>query len=310
MKNKWTLSKISDLSEKTIIITGANSGLGYESAKVFAGKGATTIITARTIEKGEYAKSEILKTFPAAKIDVMILDLMDLNSVHQFAVSFKDKYDRLDILLNNAGIMMTPYKLSKQGFESQMATNHLGHFALTGLLIDVLIKTPESRIINVSSLAHKQGKIRFDDLFFENEKNYSPMKGYGRSKLSNLLFTYELQRFLSLNKKNTIVLAAHPGASHTNLGNHLVGSFLYKILWPLAKIMTQKPSTGALSQIRAAVDPNVSGGEYFGPSGFFQMGGYPVIVKSNSKSHDIDAAQKLWKESEKASGIYWNTKIK
>lgn len=304
MKNKkWTIIDIPDLTGKVILITGGNSGLGIESAKAFVNKGAEVIITSRSEEKGKKALAEIKNEIPDANITIMLLDLMDLKSVQSFADEFMNKYNRLDVLMNNAGIMMTPYKLSADGFESQMATNHLGHFVLTGLLIDLITKTPDSRIINVSSLAHKFGKMDFDDLFFSDSRKYSPRKAYGRSKLANLLFTYELQRRFDEKNIKTIAVAAHPGASHTNLGNHLVGSFMYKILWPLAKIATQKPADGAKSQIRASVDTNVKGGEYYGPGGFMQMAGRPVIVKSTKKSHNIELAKKLWEKSQKAGKI-------
>ncbi len=298
-----------NLSGKTIIITGANNGLGFESAKVFAKNGARVVLTARSIEKGEKAKSEIIKSIPDAELDFFVLDLMSLASIKTFAEKIRSKYSNIDILMNNAGIMMTPYKLSEDGFESQMATNHLGHFALTGLLIDLIIKTPDSRIVNISSLAHKQAKRNFRDLFFTDKSNYSPMRAYARSKLANLLFTYELQRLFDAKGIQTIAVAAHPGASHTNLGNHLVGKFLYNFLWPIAILMTQKPAVGALSQIRAAVDETAKAGDYFGPSGFMQMGGPPVKVKSTKLSHDTEYAGLLWKESEKATEISYDSLI-
>lgn len=309
MNKKWTLANMPKLTGKTIIITGANNGLGFESAKVFAKNGALVVLTARTIEKAENAKVEILKNIPEANLDIFELDLMSLASIKSFAEKFRSKYYQIDILMNNAGIMMTPYRLSQDGFESQMATNHLGHFALTGLLIDLIIKTPESRIVNVSSLAHKQAKRNFNDLFFADKSNYSPMKAYAMSKIANLLFTYELQRLFDAKQIKTIAVAAHPGASHTNLGNHLVGKFFYKLLWPIAILMTQKPAVGALSQIRAAVDDTVKAGDYYGPAGFMQMGGPPVKVKSTKLSHNLEFAKILWDESEQATGISLKTLI-
>ncbi|HDR52125.1 MAG TPA: SDR family NAD(P)-dependent oxidoreductase, partial [Mariniphaga anaerophila] len=213
MKENWTTEFIPDLNGKVIIVTGGNSGLGFESVKTFAGKGAEVILASRSKENGEKAKTEILEKVPDGKIEVAQLDLADLESVRRFVKNFQQKHSRLDVLLNNAGIMTTPYFTTKDGFEGQVGTNHLGHFALTGLLLPVLKKTPKSRVVNVSSMAHKQGKMDFNNLLFENGKGYSPMKSYGRSKLANLLFTYELQRFFESNNIDSISVAAHPGVS-------------------------------------------------------------------------------------------------
>ena len=215
--NKWTLDNIPDLSGKIMIVTGGNSGLGYESVKALAMKGAEVVLASRSLDKGEQAKQEILKAIPEAKIVVMELDLSDLSSVINFVTAFRKNFSKLDVLLNNAGIMMTPYFKTTDGFEAQFGTNHLGHFALTGLLSDLILSTPGSRIVNVSSGAHKSGAMDFDNLQFENGRGYTPMKAYGRSKLSNLLFTYELQRKLESARKDTISVAAHPGIAMTNL---------------------------------------------------------------------------------------------
>ncbi len=306
-KRKWNLSDIPELSGKVVIITGGNSGLGYESAKALSQNSAEVIITGRTKEKGETAIQNILKQYPKAKVKAMILDLMDIASVKKFAEDFKTKYDRLDILMNNAGIMMTPYKLNTDGYESQMTTNYLGHFLLTILLSDLLKSTPCSRVINVSSLAHSYGNIDFSDLFFKNRKNYTSVKAYGRSKLANLLFNLQLQKLLEAKNFDTIAVAAHPGASHTNLGNHLVGKFLYRLLWPLAKMATQTPLKGAFSQLRAATDPEAKGGDFYGPKGLMQLSGAPVLVKAKKHAYDYEIAEKLWKETLKILDI--NTKF-
>jgi len=292
-----------DLSGKVIIVTGGNSGLGYESVKAFAMKGATVIMATRSPEKGEEARNEMLKEVPGGEIEVMDADLGDLQSVRDFAAAFKKKYQRLDVLLNNAGIMMSPYFRTKDGFEGQFGTNHLGHFALTGLLMDVILKTEHSRIVNVSSGAHKNGEMDFDNLQFEGGKGYSPTKAYGRSKLSNLLFTYELQRKLESAGKDTIAVAAHPGVAMTNLGRYMEKKFFYKILYPLFKWMAQDQSMGALPQIRASVDPGVTGGEYYGPDGKREWKGYPVVVTSNEASHSLEDAARLWEISEELTGV-------
>ena len=299
----WTSENISDLSGKVIIVTGGNSGLGYESVKAFAMKGADVVLASRSMEKGEEARAEILKDVPDGKIEVMQLDLGDLESVKNFASEFKLGHKKLDVLLNNAGIMMTPYFTTKDGFEAQLGTNHLGHFALTGLMMDVILKTQGARIVNVSSGAHKSGEMDFSNLQYENGIGYKPMKAYGRSKLSNLLFTYELQRKLEAAKKDTISVAAHPGVAMTNLARHLEGKFLYKILTPLFKMMAQDQAMGALPQIRASVDPDVKGSEYYGPDGKKEYKGYPVLVPSNEASHNLEDAAKLWEESEKLTGV-------
>ena len=303
-KEKWTTKNIPDLSGQVIIVTGGNSGLGYESVKAFAEKGAEVILASRNVGKGEEAKSKISNA--SGKIDVMELDLMDFESIKRFANSFKEKYERLDVLLNNAGIMTTPYFLTKDGLEAQNGTNHFGHFALTGRLLDTIKNTPNSRVINVSSNAHKWGKIDFDNLLFENGKDYSPMKSYSRSKLANLLFTYELQDQFEKNNIDCIVVAAHPGSSQTNLVRYIDGKVIFKIFKPLLMLMTQNQAQGALPQIRASVDPNVKGAEYYGPQGFGEMKGLPVKVRSNKSSHSKEDARLLWEVSEKLTGVSYD----
>ncbi|MGW8316597.1 MAG: oxidoreductase [Bacteroidales bacterium] len=302
-EEKWTTANMPDLKGKVIIVTGGNSGLGLESVKAFAMKGADVILATRSVQKGEEARIEILKAVPEGRIEVMELDLGDLKSVKGFASTFQKKYERLDVLLNNAGIMMSPYFRTKDGFEGQFGTNHLGHFALTGSLMGILLETPGSRIVNVSSGAHKRGEMDFENLQFEEGEGYTPSRAYGRSKLSNLLFTYELQRRLVAAGKETIALAAHPGVARTNLGRYMEGKFLYRLLYPVFIWISQDQDRGALPQIRAAVDPNVKGGEYFGPDGRNEMKGYPVRVPSNEASHNLSDAAKLWEVSEKLTGV-------
>jgi len=306
MSDKWTLDNTPDLTGKIIVVTGGNSGLGYESVKAFAMKGAEVILASRTLEKGEQAKAEIAKELPGGKISVMELDLADLGSVRSFATTFRKKYKQLDVLLNNAGIMMSPYFKTKDGFEAQFGTNHLGHFALTGLLLELLLETPGARIVNVSSGAHKNGTMDFYNLQFENGKGYSAMKAYGRSKLSNLLYTYELQRKLEASGKDTIAVAAHPGIAMTNLARYLEKKWVVRLLLPLVKGMAQDQAMGALPQVRASVDHGVKGGEYYGPDGKGERKGYPVVVPSNAASHDKADAAKLWEESERLTGVKYN----
>jgi len=298
--NNWTTENIPDLTGKVIIVTGGNSGLGYEAVKALAQKGAEVILASRSVEKGETAKKEMGDV--KGKIAVMQLDLQDFDSIENFAKDFKKKYSHLDVLLNNAGIMTTPYFKTKDGLEGQIGTNHFGHFKLTGHLLDWIVKTPESRVVNVSSAAHRQGKMDFENLMFE-KGGYSPMKAYGRSKLSNLLFTYELQRFFEANKVDSIAVAAHPGVSRTNLDRYIKGKLWFKLLYPVLKTFTQDQAQGALPEIRASVDPKVKGGEYYGPDGKREMKGFPVKVESNEASHNVEDAKKLWALSEEITGV-------
>ncbi len=302
---KWTIDRIPDLTGKIIVVTGGNSGLGFESAKTFANKGAETIIACRTISKGKTAGEKITSINPKATVKVMELDLTDLNSVKNFVSVFKKDHKKLDVLLNNAGIMTTPYSLTKDGFENQFGTNHLGHFALTGLLMDIISGTPGSRIVNVSSMAHLGGKMDFGNLQFENGKGYTPMKSYGRSKLANLLFTYELQRYFEKNRINSISVAAHPGVASTNLAHHIEHKLLHKIIRPVADMVIKSPESGALPQIRAAADPDVKGGDCYGPGKIFQMIGQPVLVKSSEASYNIEDAKNLWSKSEELTGVFY-----
>lgn len=304
-KSKWTIANMPDLTGKVMLVTGGNSGLGYESVKAFAQKGATVILASRSLEKGEAAKAEIMAETPtpSGNIEVRQLDLMDFDSIQQFAAGVNATYDRLDVLLNNAGIMTTPYFLTQNGLEAQNGTNHFGHFALTGQLQTLLSKTEGARVVNVSSTGHKMGKMDFDNPLFEEGKDYTPMRSYARSKLSNLLFTYELQRKYEAQNLNAISLAAHPGGSQTNLSRHVDDKFWFKLLRPLFNLLTQSQAQGALPQIRAAVDPYAKGGEYYGPDGMGEMTGYPVLVQSTKEAQNQTDAKKLWALSEELTGI-------
>lgn len=301
----WNTSDIPDLTGKTIIVTGGNSGLGFEAVKALATKNAQVTIACRNLQKGNEAKLQIAKLQPNAKISVMELDLASLFSINKFAKEFSEKHSKLDILINNAGIMMVPYSLTKDGFESQMGTNHLGHFALTGLLLDLLKKTPKSRVVNVSSIAHKNAKIDFENLLFENGKGYSPIKAYSRTKLSNLLFTYELQRYFEVNNIDCIALAAHPGVAVTNLANHMVKRNIFEFFTPLFSFAIQHADMGALPELRAATDPHAKGAEFYGPNGFREMKGFPVVVEPVNAAKNRDDAKKLWEISEKLTSVYF-----
>ncbi len=301
----WTTENIPDLRGKKIIVTGGNNGLGFESVKAFAARGAEVIIASRDPEKGIAAKTKLLNESPKAKIVVMSIDLSNLNSIRAFADTYKSRYNTLDVLLNNAGIMMAPYSLTKDGFESQMGINHFGHFALTGHLLDILMKTPRSRIVTISSNAHKYGKIDFSNLLYEKGKDYSRIGAYARSKLCNILFAYELQRRLESAGIDSISVAAHPGTAKTNLGRYIEKKLLIKILMPIWNAMAQSAAMGALPGIRASVDPEVKPVEYYGPDGPRQSKGYPVVVSSSTASYNTEDAKKLWEISEKLTGIIY-----
>lgn len=305
MSKNWTTDDIPNLTGKVAIVTGANSGLGLETAKEFARKGALTILACRSMDKAQTALAAIHSGIPDAQVDLMSLDLASLASVRTFADAFKDTYQRLDILANNAGIMMVPYGKTEDGYERQVGTNHLGHFALTGLLFDLLTKTPGARVVNVSSSGHRMGKMDFGNLLYENGDKYTPSGAYGRSKLANLLFTRELQRRFETQGIDAMALAAHPGGSDTNLGNHLEGSFWFKLLRPLMERMIQNAAMGALPTIRSAVDQNAKGGEYYGPDGFMEMSGYPVLVKPNKAAQSNADARRLWEMSEELTGVHY-----
>jgi NAD(P)-dependent dehydrogenase (short-subunit alcohol dehydrogenase family) len=303
IEESWTVDDIPDLTGKVIIVTGANSGLGFEAAREFARKGAQTILACRNIERAQRALGQIQAEIPNATAEIMEIDLASLASVRQFAEAFRSKYDRLDVLLNNAGIMMAPYSTTEDGFEHQFGVNHLGHFALTGPLIDLLLKTPGSRVVNVSSTGHRIGRMDFGNLMYQEHDGYSPMRAYGRSKLANLLFTYELQRRFESAGADTIAVAAHPGSANTNLSRYVEDEWYYKLFGFLNPLFSQSAAMGALPAIRAATDPDVKGGQYYGPDGFMEQRGYPVVVESSGPSHDEENARQLWRVSEQLTGV-------
>jgi NAD(P)-dependent dehydrogenase (short-subunit alcohol dehydrogenase family) len=294
--NKWTMEKISVQKGKIAIVTGSSSGIGYETARVLANKNAKVIIAVRNLEKGKVAEEKIRAQYKDADITVMELDLANLKSVRTFAENYKKQYKQLDLLINNAGVMMPPYSKTEDGFELQFGTNHLGHFALTGLLFDLIKNTLNSRIVNVSSAAHKYGNLNLQDLNWEKRK-YKPMNSYGDSKIANMYFTYKLGRKLEQNGKNPIVAAAHPGWTATELQRH-AGLFNF-----LNNFFAQDTTMGALPTLLAAVGDDVKSGDYFGPSGFMEMRGYPKKVESNELSKNEEIAQKLWDVSEELTGV-------
>jgi NAD(P)-dependent dehydrogenase (short-subunit alcohol dehydrogenase family) len=301
----WTAKDIPDLSGKTAIVTGGNSGIGYEAALQLAGKGATTVLACRDAAKAREAAVRVKATVPQAAVEFMSLDLASLVSIRAFAALFLEKHDAVHILCNNAGVMALPYRKTVDGFEMQFGTNHLGHFALTGLLLERLLATGGARVVNVSSTAHRWGWMSFDDL--NSERHYAKWRAYGQSKLANLLFTYELQRRLEAAGAAAISVACHPGYAATNLqaaGPRMEGSSFMESITNLGnRLLAQDAAMGALPTLYAATAPDVRGGDYIGPDGLFENSGYPKKTTSNSRSHDRASAARLWKVSEELTGV-------
>ena len=303
MEGNWTTKDMPDLQGKVVVITGANDGIGFESAREFARVGALVVFASRNQTKAEAAIQDILDEIPEAQLIFIQLDLSSLDSIRLFAEEFKKRFDRLDVLLNNAGIMLVPYSRTEDGFENTIGTNHLGHFALTGLLMDRIKATPGARVVTVSSNAHYSGDMDLDNLIYQNKKDFTPMKAYGRSKLANLLFTYELQRRFEEQDVDASALAAHPGISATGLADHFLNNWFVWLIRGAMKVMFQSSAMGALPSLRAAVDPKAVGGSYFGPDGNGEKSGYPVLVDSNQASKDPENAKRLWAISENLTGV-------
>ena len=299
MSTHFTAADVPDQAGRTFFITGANTGIGFEAARVLAGKGARVLLGCRSRERADAAVDRIRDEHPAADVGVVGLDLGDLATVRRAAEEVAQE-PRLDVLVNNAGIMVPPRQLTADGFESQFGINHLGHFALTGLLLPKLRDAEGARIVTVSSNAHKGGAIAFDDI--HAERRYSRIGRYGMSKLANLLFTYELQRRLAASGARAVAVACHPGASTTELSRHLPEALL-RIVLLLSSWMVQSATDGALPTLRAAADPEVEGGQYYGPAYRFEMRGPPVLVRAHRAGHDPVAARRLWNLSIELTGV-------
>src|SRR6476620_5745937 len=284
----WTTADIPDQTGRTAVITGANTGLGYETASALAAKGAHVVLAVRNLEKGKVAADLIARATPGASVAIQELDLTSLDSIRTAADELRTAHESIDLWINNAGVMMTPKSTTKDGFELQFGTNHLGHFALTNLLLDRVQAAPGSRIVTVSSVGHRFARgIRFDDLQWE--RDYNRIRAYGQSKLANLLFTYELQR--RLQGTDTIAVAAHPGGSNTELTRNLPR--FVAVAMPLFEPLFQGPDMGALPTLRAATDPGVLGGQYYGPGGIFGTRGYPELARSSGQSRDTAIGRRL-----------------
>jgi NAD(P)-dependent dehydrogenase (short-subunit alcohol dehydrogenase family) len=299
---KWTTADIPDQTGRVAVITGANTGLGFETAAALAEHGAHVVLAVRNLDKGKDAATLISRRSPNASVALQELDLTSLDSIRTAADQLRSDHERIDLLINNAGVMYTPKSTTKDGFELQFGTNHLGHFALTGLLLDRLLPVAGSRVVTVSSVGHRiLADIHFGDLQWE--RSYSRVGAYGQAKLANLLFTYELQRRLA-SDGTTIATAAHPGMSDTELMRNMPAPLVFAFE-RIAPLVAQDPAMGALPSLRAATDPAVVGGQYFGPDGFAQTRGYPKVVGSSRKSHDVDLQRRLWAVSEELTGVVY-----
>ncbi len=301
----WTEDDIPDQTGRTILITGANSGIGFEAARALAERGAHVVMGCRNAAKAQAAVGEIEATEPSGSVEILEMDLADLDSIERAAGQFAAAHDRLDVLVNNAGLMATSFQHTAQGFEMQIGVNHLGHFALTGHLVDRVMTTDGARVVTISSQGHRMGGIKFDDL--NSEEDYSPWPAYFQSKLANLLFTRELQRRLAESGADTIAVAAHPGLSKTNLGSENSGGILATLTaWTrpaFEAIASQSAAMGALPTLRAATDPDVAGGDYFGPAGIGETRGHPKKVGTSSRAKDDASAARLWELSTELTGV-------
>jgi NAD(P)-dependent dehydrogenase (short-subunit alcohol dehydrogenase family) len=292
----WREEDVPGQGGRTAVITGANTGIGFEAARVLAERGALVVLACRDPGRADDALRRV-KLAAKAEVATVQLNLASLASVRAAAEELRGTYQRIDILINNAGVMMTPHEHTEDGFELQFGTNHLGHFALTGLLLDRMRDVPGSRVVTVSSNGHRMGRMDFGNLQWQH--GYNRISAYGRSKLANLLFAYELQRRLEAAGAATQSLAAHPGTSRTELTRHLP-------LWMAAgaRLMPMQPAPmGAVPMLRAATDPRAHGGEYYGPAGFAENAGPATRVRSSGRSHDRAAARRLWAESERLTGV-------
>lgn len=301
MATRWSPDDIPDQTGRTAVVTGASGGLGLATATELARAGATVVLAVRNPDKGERARAAVAAAAPAATVEVQIVDVADLASIRTAAEELRAAHPRLDLLVNNAGVMYTPKQVTPDGFELQMGTNHLGAFALTGLLLPALLDVEGARVVAVSSIGHRiNADIHLDDLQWEGR--YDRVAAYGQSKLANLMFTYALQRRLEAAGAPTIAVASHPGLSDTELIRNMptVLRLPTQVVYPL---IAQSAERGAHSTLRAATDPAVEGGEYYGPSGFQETRGHAVRVGSSARSRDEAIQEALWAASEELTGV-------
>jgi len=297
---RWTAARIPAQDGRTIVITGANTGVGFETAKMLAARAATVVLACRDPGRARQAKERILAAAPGAHLDAITLDLASLASVRDAAAELRSRHRTVDVLINNAGVMWVPRSETADGFEMHFGTNHLGHFAFTGLVLDLLLPVAGSRVVVLSSPAHRSGRIDFDDLPYN--RRFRPSAAYSRSKLANLLFAQVLQEKLSQAHAPTIAVAAHPGGARTELNRHLPLLFRGPS-WGLARPITHPAPIGALSLARAAADPGIPGGAYVGPGGWHEFTGYPVLLRPSERARDPELQRRLWQESERLTGV-------
>jgi NAD(P)-dependent dehydrogenase (short-subunit alcohol dehydrogenase family) len=312
--NKWTETDVPVQRGRTAVVTGANTGLGFETARVLAMRGARVVLACRDLGRAKEAAARILggrpqpagappgepAGAPPGDVQAVRLELASLASVREAAEEIGAAYGPVDLLVNNAGVMWTPLRRTADGFELQLGVNHLGHFALTGLLLGAMLGREGSRVVTVSSNAHKSGRIDFEDL--QSQRRYRRGAAYGQSKLANLMFTYELERRLAAAGAKTQALAAHPGKARTELIRYLSG-WMRVVDLIIEEPLGQSAAMGALATLRAATDPAARGAEYYGPAGRGELRGYPRLVTSTERARDLDAQQRLWRESERLTGV-------
>ncbi|TVT19821.1 SDR family NAD(P)-dependent oxidoreductase [Amycolatopsis rhizosphaerae] len=301
----WTAAAVPAQHGRTAVVTGANTGLGFETARMLAERGATVVLACRDAAKAAAAAQRIRALAPRGRVTTLALDLASQASVHRAAERLRAEHERIDLLVNNAGGMRSAPQVTEDGFECTLATNHLGPFAFTGLVLDRLLAAPGSRVVTVSSIGHLAGRIRFDDPHFTS--GYRRWPAYFQSKLANLMFTFELDRRLAAAGAPTVALAAHPGNARTEFGrdmNRLLRALLLgRRTRPLTSWFIQDPEIGALATVRAAADPAARGGDYYGPAGFGQFTGSPVRVRPGARAQDAAAGARLWRESERLTGV-------
>jgi NAD(P)-dependent dehydrogenase (short-subunit alcohol dehydrogenase family) len=302
--DRWTADRIGDQSGRTFIVTGATSGLGFETTRQLAAHGGRVVLAARSMANGREAIARIMAAQPGAAVEFRALDLADLDSVRTFAAAVRADATTVDVLINNAGVMYPPRRLTPQGFESQFATNHLGHFALTGLLFDAIRRGRDPRVVTVSSSEHRGGSIRFGDL--AGERSYSPRAFYQQSKLANVLFGLELDRRVRAAGIAVRSVLAHPGYSATNLQSSGPTGLSKQLMKVSNRLIAQSAEIGALSEIYAAADPAAESGRFYGPRGFLELRGYPAQVQPSAAAKDEETARRLWDISEQLTGVTWN----
>ena len=305
---KWTAEQIPSQAGKTVLVTGANSGIGYQTALELARHGAHVLLGCRNEAKGRAALQRLLREAPGANAEVVQLDMASLASIRAFAAVFLGRGVVLDLLINNAGVMALPKReLTEDGFERQFGTNHLGHFALTGLLLPALLAAPTPRVVTVASLAHRTGKIEFDNLQSERSYKGKGWDAYNASKLANILFAKELDRRARAAHSRLLSLAVHPGVSTTSIFANGPGVMSLKAIAVkvLAPVLMQNDEAGALPTLYAATAPDAQGGEYIGPDGFGELKGSPVVVQPRPQALDVAVGERLWAVSEELTGVHY-----